>query len=251
MSYKLMFFIIFAKNNTDMKNLILLCLFFFQINIVLAQSLTVTGNNTANPQGNDPCLPSGTSTITVKNISSNTLNVLCEKVVLQPGPSGTWNYFCWGGNCYPSTTIVSTDYTTLAPGEGSPPAEFGGYFEANCSTGVSVVQYNFYPDNDPTDITSITITFNDGVTSISEGKADYSIKGFFPNPAQDYTTINYNIKDNSNLVVFDILGNEVKNILLPNSNVKEIYVGDLKQGIYFANLMSNEKVIDVKKLIVK
>ena len=43
----------------------------------------------------------------------------------------------------------------------------------------------------------------------------------------------------------------MKNILLPNSNVKEIYVGDLKQGIYFANLMSNEKVIDVKKLIVK
>ena len=141
-----------------MRASIIFCIILFQSNILFAQTLTVTGNNIANPQGNDPCMQTHTSTITVKNVSSMPLNILCEKVVIVDTVAGSANFFCWGGNCYPATTFVSTDYTTLNAGEESTATDFGGYFDAFCEPGVSVVQYNFYPDNNPTDITSITIT---------------------------------------------------------------------------------------------
>jgi len=49
----------------------------------------------------------------------------------------------------------------------------------------------------------------------------------------------------------DILGNKVKDIHLSNVGTQDIFVGDLSTGMYFGNLVHNDKVVAVKKLIIK
>ena len=77
-----------------MKKLLILVLissFYFYVD---AQSLSVTGSEFANPLGNDPCLQTSAS-LTVRNISSTTHNVLCEKIIIDTA-AGTEIFFCWG-----------------------------------------------------------------------------------------------------------------------------------------------------------
>jgi len=229
-----------------MKKLLTFLFIIPQVFFLNAQSLVVTGATTV-PSA-DPCFQSHSS-LTVKNISSNTLNVFCEKVIIDT-TLGTDNFFCWGGNCYGSTTHLSTDFNELLPGEGDN-VDFGGYYDAYCDLASATVQYCFFPDIDPLDRTCITIIYNGGLTPVIENNSDFTMDEFYPNPAQEYATIRYKSGDNSHLKIIDILGNKVKDIHLSNSGKEEVYVGDLSKGIYFGNLVHNNKVIAIKKLIVK
>ena len=69
---------------------------------VFAQSMQVSGD--AYVYGN-PGMPIA-SHIVVKNITTDTLGVMCEKIIIDTA-AGTSNYFCWGTSCWPSSTYVS------------------------------------------------------------------------------------------------------------------------------------------------
>jgi hypothetical protein len=227
-----------------MRKIILFILAFGQMSFVVAQSLVVTGA-TAVPSA-DPCMQSHAS-LTVKNISSNTLNVLCEKVIIDT-TLGTDNNFCWGANCYGVTTYISTDYNELLPGEGDN-VDFAGYYDAYCDPASAVIEYCFYPESDPTDRACITITYNESSTSISQLKS-VIVSDFYPNPASEmvYFTFNGNA---ATLKLIDILGNNVKEILLSQEGIQKLDLSDMNKGIYFGNLIVNGEVVSIKKLIVK
>ena len=209
-----------------------------------SQSLIVTGSNFV--PTTDACLQTHSS-LTVKNISSDTLNVLCQKVIIDT-VLGTDNNFCWGANCYGVTTYISTDYNELLPGEGDN-VDFAGYYDAYCDPASAVIEYCFYPDSDPTDRACITITYNESSTSISQLKS-VIVSDFYPNPASEmvYFTFNGNA---ATLKLIDILGNNVKEILLSQEGIKKLDLSDMNKGIYFGNLIVNDEVISIKKLIVK
>ena len=122
-----------------MRKVILCIIVITQISFVAAQSLVVSGDNfVLNP---DVCLTTH-SNLTVKNISNKEQIIACEKnVILEP--AGMENYFCWGGLCYGTSTIVSTLFLTLQPGQGNA-VSFGGYFDAYCDQGIGIVEYCFY-----------------------------------------------------------------------------------------------------------
>ena len=229
-----------------MKRIVTFVFIITQALFLNAQSLVVTGA-TAVPSA-DPCMQSHAS-LTVKNISSNTLNVLCEKVIIDT-TLGTDNIFCWGANCYGSDTYISTHYNELLPGEGDN-FDFGGYYDAYCDLASATIEYCFYPDIDLLDRTCITILYNGAATEIIENNSDFTMGKFYPNPTKDHTTISYKSGENSHLKIIDILGNKVKDIHLSNAGTENIYVGDLSKGIYFGNLVHSNKVIAIKKLIVK
>ena len=69
-----------------------------------AQSIELIGDNYV--FGN-PAMPIA-SYIIVKNITSNSLDVRCQKNIIDTA-AGTQNYFCWGTSCWPSSTYVSPD----------------------------------------------------------------------------------------------------------------------------------------------
>tara|TARA_B100001540_G_scaffold52887_1_gene47866 strand:- start:59 stop:745 length:687 start_codon:yes stop_codon:yes gene_type:complete len=210
-----------------------------------AQSLTVTGDNSV--LTSDPCLTTH-AYLDIKNIDNKEHEILCEKNVIIE-PDGMSNYFCWGGNCYGSSTLVSTSSLTLQPGQADA-VSFGGYFDAFCAQGAATVEYCFYPVDDPNDKTCTMITYHGPATNIIDNKVDVWMSDFFPNPATNYIEFNY---DGNNMVlkILDVLGAEVKNIDLIDSGSQQIYVGDLTQGIYFGRLIKNEESIAIKKFIIK
>jgi len=215
------------------------------VQIGYSQSLVVTGSNSV--PSSDPCLQSH-ATLTVKNIlTTDTLKVLCEKIIIDT-TAGTQNNFCWGANCYSSTTYISTDYNTLDPGEGDS-FDFGGYYDAYCDVASATIEYCFFPQSNPSDRSCITILYNGSSTSVFD-KETFS-KGFYPNPAREYTNISYDPSlQNLKMKIIDILGNVVKHIDI-ESQGHSIYVGDLNKGIYFGNLMDGDKLVSIEKLIVK
>lgn len=75
----------------------------------------------------------------------------------------------------------------------------------------------------------------------------------YPNPASENVTLQYQLANNENgiLILFDILGREVKRILL--SNKKEtvmINVHDLQQGVYTYQYVVNDIQRSTGKLII-
>ena len=228
-----------------MKKSIILCLLFLQFSTVSAQSLTVTGNTTI--PNSDPCLQA-TSYLTVKNISLNTLDIICEKIIIDTA-AGTSNFFCWGANCYGSETYISTSHNTLDPGEGDN-VDFGGYYDAYCDLATATIQYCFYPDTDPNDKTCITILYN-GLVNNTEYLILENENYFYPNPSKGYTNFMHKKSINSSLVIVDILGNTVKEIELLEENSQNIDIQDLNKGVYFGCMIENNKIVSTKKLIVQ
>jgi len=225
-----------------MKRVLLFNLIVLQVIFLNAQSLVVTGD--AIVYG-DPTIEI-VSHLTVKNTTAQSLDVICEKNVISQ-PLGSNNHFCWGGTCYSSNTIVSPDFTTIDAAQAS--TEFSAHFTGP-SNSTATVEYCFYPDTNPVDETCITITF-DGSTSSIINPSTIVMSEFYPNPANEYTTISYNSKMHADLNIIDVLGNNVKEIHLSNVGSKNIYIGDLSKGLYFGNLIQNDKVMAIKKLIVK
>ena len=236
-------FYIFAKT-IIMKKLGLLILIIFQALYLNAQSLLITGDTIV---FGDPTVEI-VSHLTVKNITAQSLNVICEKNVISQGWGGD-NFFCWGGTCLSSSTIISPDFTTIDIGQGS--NEFQGHFTGNVGS-TAIIEYCFYPENDPADESCITINY-EGSTSTSAiiKKKAILISEFYPNPAKEYANINYYLNSNSEMVIMDILGNKVKNSYFTEKGTKRINISNLSKGVYFGKLISNNEVVAIKKLIVK
>tara|TARA_B110000967_G_scaffold111994_1_gene114666 strand:- start:88 stop:774 length:687 start_codon:yes stop_codon:yes gene_type:complete len=228
-----------------MRKIILYILVITQISFVAAQSLVVTGDNSV--LNSDICLTTH-SNLTVKNISNKEHVIACEKNVISQ-PAGMSNYFCWGGLCYGPNTIVSSEFLTLQSGQGDA-VSFGGYFDAYCEQGIGVVEYCFYPIADTIDRTCFTVTYHGSATSVNDNPYYTNIGDFYPNPANDIVYFNFN-GSLATLKLIDILGNNVKEILLSQKGVKKLDLSDMNKGIYFGNLIVNNEVVSIKKLIVK
>ena len=127
---------------------------------------------------------------------------------------------------------------------------FGGYFDAYCGQEIGIIEYCFYPDSDINDKSCFTITYNGNATSINDYTLATNIGNFYPNPASEmvYFTFNGNA---ATLKLIDILGNNVKEILLNQSGIQKLDLSDMNKGIYFGNLIVNSEVVSIKKLIVK
>ena len=227
-----------------MKKLGLLILIIIQGLFLNAQSLLITGDTIVN---GDPTVEI-ISHLTVKNISAQSLNVFCQKNVISQGWGGD-NFFCWGGTCLSNSIIISPDFTTIGIGQDT--NEFQGHFTGNVGS-TAIIEYCFYPENDPADESCITINYG-GSTSTSTiiKKNTILISEFYPNPAKEFVNVSYYLNNESEMVIKDILGNKVKSIYFTEKGTQSINISYLSKGVYFGNLISNNEVVAIKKLIVK
>ena len=270
-----------------MRKIILFILALGQMSFVVAQSLVVTGDTSFT--GN--LVTQIDHHLNLKNTSSNAITVKCQKTNLTL-PSGAESYYCFANNCYSASSIIPSDSVTLAAGQqisfNNFPSDLdahSGYYNAYGTSGIAKVRYCFYDENNPTDETCVTITY-DCVAATSSWNCDeqgnctdpgdetgmytdsntcqisclvaineeilnvIQISDFYPNPANSLTNFTFNgIK--AQLKIIDILGNEVKIIQLEQPGIKRIDLIDMSKGIYFGKLMVNDKATTIKKLIVK
>ena len=228
-----------------MRKILLFILVITQMSFITAQSLVVTGDNSV--LNTDICLRTY-SYLTVKNVSNKDHDVICEKNVISV-PSGMDNTFCWGGLCYGVNTLVSTQFLTLNSGQGNS-VSFTGYFDAYCEQGIGVVEYCFYPVSDTLDRSCLTVTYHGSATSVNDNPYYANVGDFYPNPANDIVYFNFN-GNLATLKLIDILGNNVKDLSLSQQGVQKLDLSDMNKGIYFGNLIVNNEVVSIKKLIVK
>jgi hypothetical protein len=216
-----------------------------------AQSLELIGDSYVS--GN-PGIPIA-SHIIVKNTTSASIDVRCQKNIIDTA-AGTQNYFCWGINCWPSSTYVSPipDGVRTIPAGYADTNNFTGYYDAAFSgvpsQACAVVEYCFYPVGNISDSTCLTVQYNACTSSIFENEKKIFLGDFYPNPTENLTRINYVADNNSYLQIVDILGNKIQSFDLDNSGVLEISTTDFSSGIYFGNLISDSRVVSVKKIII-
>lgn len=96
-----------------------------------------------------------------------------------------------------------------------------------------------------------------GITQIeNEIPSEYKLYQNYPNPFNPSTTINYDLKENSNvsLILYDIMGRELLTLINENQSAgKYKYILDMSQlnlssGIYFYKIQANE-FSDIKRLV--
>ena len=216
-----------------------------------AQSIELIGDNYV--FGN-PAMPIA-SYIIVKNITSNPIDVRCQKNIIDTA-AGTQNYFCWGTSCWPSSTYVSPDPAGIRtiPAGFADSTNFTGYYDAAFSGQPSqaraVVEYCFYPLGNISDSTCLTIHFNDSGPSSINDISKIGLNDFYPNPSNGKTSINYKAEKNSQFHLIDILGNKIKTFDLDYTGNLEINTEEFGSGIYFGNLVVNKRLVEVKKLVI-
>ena len=110
---------------------------------------------------------------------------------------------------------------------------------------------NIYFDTNPAIITN---TFNtEFVTALNN--LDFNSGNFllYPNPATDLVQISSNINSGNieSIVIFDVLGKVVKKVEAVNSNQTNINVSELSSGVYMVEVATDNKMKQVKKLVIK
>lgn len=235
-----------------MRKLWCILFFVFSTHFLFAQSsLLITGDTVF---FGDPNFQMSNH-LTVKNSASSPMSVLCRKTNLTI-PSGAQTNFCWAGSCFAASTTVSPLSAIIPAGHSiSYPDDTDahtGYYDAFGVNGIARVEYCFYNEQDPSDMTCVVVRYDgSGTSSLSDQLKENSISEFFPNPAVNRVYLEHNLTKPGTLKVMDILGNIVKEVSLSGIGTKYIFIGDLVKGIYFANLTIENEIQIVKKLVIK
>jgi hypothetical protein len=93
------------------------------------------------------------------------------------------------------------------------------------------------------------ICFTEGIEDPGMENAEFSV---FPNPANDYLNIQFNISDfrpqtsDFLIQIYDITGKLVKQMSTDNELLKTIDISGLNKGLYFISLINKDKIINAK-----
>lgn len=191
-------------------------------------------------------------TLDVKNVSSATLDIICVREIIE-NIEGSVNTFCWGGQCFPPFVDTSSTPTTIEPQALS--IEFSGDHDPNGFVGVTKVKYTFYDMANPDDHAIIYVNYDASeANSVNDYIEPYILSKAYPNPANNFVSIDYNLENNTgaHLAIFNLLGSKVKEVPLNNTfGTLKINTSDFVEGIYFYSLLINNEASQTHKLIIK
>ncbi|MEC7863806.1 MAG: T9SS type A sorting domain-containing protein, partial [Bacteroidota bacterium] len=92
---------------------------------------------------------------------------------------------------------------------------------------------------------------NTGNPTSVEETVSVLTSAFYPNPANEIIYFDYYLNKPAKLIMMDILGNQVKMIQLLGEGKHKINISDLSKGIYFGNVIVNNEIVTIKKIIVR
>lgn len=243
-----------------MKKIGLLFSFFVASLTIFGQSLTLSYSGGVIPDGgsiiwttpaNTPIL-SGQKNIFVHNIGASDADVLCAKEVVDT-ISGTKNAFCWGA-CYGDDIYTPSTPLFIATGDSTDIAGFSGDYSPNGHEGDTHIRYIFTNTNNHESV-SVVVTYRATPVSVNSYTQNISKLNMSPNPASTQSTIDYSVSDasgNLTLVVKNLLGAVIYTTDLSSTLGKtSINTSDYTDGIYFVSILSDNRPMNTKKLIVR
>lgn len=188
----------------------------------------------------------------VSNVSANSMSMHVYRTTLTM-PQNSVNYYCWGPNCFPPTTSLSTDPVFFNSGDSD--SSFVSYLEPQQEEGITAIEYCFFDELGSGDSLCINMVFKAvpppiGITETENQNKLFSI---VPNPAKDFAFLRYHVQSQgkATLQVFDLVGKKQTEINLASGENNLLFpVSELNNGIYLCNLVIDNKIIDTQKLIV-
>lgn len=216
------------------------------LNLAYAQSLSVAQTNlTITGMASDFEL---ISYMDVTNNSGSNLQVKVKRQVNSES-AGTQNAICWV-QCYIPSVGVSPDAIEIPAGGTA--GNFSGHFYPNGATdAVSAdIDYIFYDVNNPDDSAVLNVVYQASPLGLaSESKIHSTL---YPNPSSGNVFVDCSAATSQlRLVVYDVLGNAVKNVQLSGlTGRRKIDLSTLRQGVYFYQFIVDGRSEETRRLVI-
>ncbi|MBF90703.1 MAG: hypothetical protein CMP75_02950 [Flavobacteriales bacterium] len=230
-----------------MKGFLIFCLTICSV-LVFGQDINVNANNN-NIESNN-LFEEMVTEITVHNTSNVSKNIKVSREVINE-TEGSSNYFCWD-LCYLPIVNISTNPINFSGGEINE-SSFSVHYSPNGNEGETRIRYCAFDEQNVADSACVVVRYYASSTVNINDFNSYYFSEFYPNPSSLITEFSYNILTNQQceVVVLDMLGNIVKKHQLSREDGKlRLSVTDLKAGLYFANIMADGQLHEIKRLIV-
>ena len=184
----------------------------------------------------------------IRNLSDNEVNVVVEQEVLNT-TDDVVIMFCWGLCMIPQTNPFASNPVAI-PAQTLSNEDFSVHVIIP-ETVVDVIKviYHVYDEANPDEKVDIVAlagqTANTPEYSFNLGQA-------YPNPATSQVHFDLQCNDNVEVVVYNLLGQEVKSQFISGrQNRVKIAVDDLQPGIYFCRFSVNGAIVKTEKFIEK
>jgi hypothetical protein len=165
---------------------------------------------------------------------------------------GVRNDFCWI-LCYPENTNISPDPLNV-DANGSTNS-FYTHYRPRMNYGTSNYTFIFFDNDNPSDSVFVKFSFTSGTLGIgNKNNSKPTGLSFYPNPSNDVLNVAINPSSNSmkEIKITNILGTVVRTQNLGKlENSVAIKTEDLEDGVYFVSVVSNGKIENTKRLVVK
>lgn len=144
-------------------------------------------------------------------------------------PPGYTNYFCWGTNCYPPATDVSTYPEFLASGQQN--LTFIYYIQPDTQGGVWSITYTFFEPGNPGNSASVNIN---GYTYMASLSTLPTVQArVYPNPVRERFVVDLSVPVTQFTVTLtDLAGKVVLSQRLTGSQ-GVVEARTLRRGLYF------------------
>ena len=235
-----------------MKKFFLLSTFFSSLTIY-SQSISVEAHeHDVNPNCCMTLLDDIGTEITVSNLTNSSVDIKVSREVISSTP-GTINYFCWTA-CYGSQTSVSPQSKSFAPQQ-IDSISFQVHFDnLGLEPATASIKYCAFIESNPSDSACTIVNYSvNSLASLEQNTFSSHFSDFHPNPSSTISFLEYklNYYDVAEIIVTDILGNVIHNKnIFGRSGVLRIDFSDIKNGLYFANIILNGELHSIKRLVI-
>lgn len=184
----------------------------------------------------------------IRNLTDNDQNVIVVQDVIEE-VAGAMVYMCWDQCAAPNNHIE--DGPVAIPAQSLSDNELSCHAMFSKTSNVVKANYSAYDRANPDDKINIIVLFGPGA-----GTEEHTIRlgQAYPNPASSQVHFDFSRNGNSNVnvMVYNLLGQEVKSqIASGNQGRISIAVDDLQPGIYFCSFRIDNEVVRTEKFIVK
>jgi hypothetical protein len=144
-------------------------------------------------------------------------------------PSGYTNYFCWGTNCYPPSTDVSTYPEFLASGQQN--LTFIYYIQPDTQGGVWSITYTFFEPGNPGNSASVNIN---GYTYMASLSTLPTVQArVYPNPVRERFVVDVSVPVSQFTVTLTDLAGKVVHSQRLTGSQGVVEARTLRRGLYF------------------
>lgn len=236
-----------------MKHYMILTALILIANLGMAQSLTVLDNDDTDITDStivinaEPSEGELSLDYKVQNLTGHALTAKVDKITVQEVPN-TFNTYCVPDVCvdYGTNTSPEFDVNPNATVDG-----FSVHYYPQGNEGITIIKYDVYNIANPSDSASFTIEYNT-TTDIESFFSLNLISEPYPNPASDFTRIDYHLKSDfsADVRLYSLSGRLIDVFPIHGDSSLQIPVDALDAGIYFLRFKQGIHS-KVSKLIVQ